>query len=180
MALLDFLGFGKAPPAGDEKKTIPADTDTIRRIVKALQSLDSDRARRIAAFAFILSRVANADMEISDEETRAMEKIVMDWGGLPEEQAVLVVQIARHQNILFGGTDNFIVTREFKDAASPEEKEELLHCLFAVSAADDSISAVEEGTISQIARELGVDHEEMIAIRSHYRDKRAVMKDLPR
>ena len=180
MTLLDFLGFSKTPSTPAAAPAAPGDTDTIRRIVKALQSLDADKARRIAAFAFILSRVANADMEISEEETREMERIVMHWGGLPEDQAVLVVQIARHQNILFGGTDNFIVTREFKNSASPQEKEELLHCLFAVSAADDSISSVEEGTISQIAGELGLSREELIAVRSQYRDKRAVMKDLPR
>jgi len=180
MTLLDFLGFGKPQTAGTPAPAAPGDTDTIRRIVKALQGLDPDKARRIAAFAFILSRVANADMEISEEETREMERIVMQWGGLPEDQAVLVVQIARHQNILFGGTDNFIVTREFKNSASLQEKEELLHCLFAVSAADDSISTVEEGAISQIAGELGLSREELVAVRSQYRDKRAVMKDLPR
>jgi len=180
MTLLDFLGFSKTRTAQTAAPAAPGDTDTIRRIVKALQSLDPDKARRIAAFAFILSRVANADMEISEEETREMERIVMQWGGLPEDQAVLVVQIARHQNILFGGTDNFIVTREFKNSASLQEKEELLHCLFAVSAADDSISSVEEGAISQIAGELGLSREELVAVRSQYRDKRAVMKDLPR
>ena len=103
----------------------------------------------------------------------------MSWAGLSEEVAVLVVEIARHQNILFGGTENFLVTRELKESATHEEKVKLLHCLFAVSAADDSISASEEGIIAQIASELGIDRAEMVAIRASYRDKRAVMKNLP-
>jgi len=180
MSLLSFLGFGSnrpEPPGPDKNEEA---VGTLRKIVSALERMEPARARHIAAFAFILSRVANADSNISDEETRAMERAVMTWASLPEEQAVLVVQIAKHQNVLFGGTDNFIVTREFNATATREEKEDLLHCLFAVSAADDSISSMEEATISQIARELGFTNQEHVSIRSAYRNKRAVLKDLPR
>ena len=178
MSLLSFLGLG-APESSDATRLrSDSDAETIRRIVRELEHLDQARARHIAAFAFILSRVAYADSHISEEESREMERIVMTWGGLPEEQAVLVVQIARHQNILFGGTDNFLVSREFKQTATTEQKEELLHCLFAVSAADDSISAHEENVVAQVARELGIAHQDQVAIRARFRDKRAVMKGL--
>ena len=180
MSILGFLGFGKTEPADSTRLSSSSDVSTIRKIVSQLEHMDPERARHVAAFAFILSRVAHADLDISAEETREMEKVVMAWGGLPEEQAVLVVQIAKHQNILFGGTENFIVTREFNKTATPDQKAELLHCLFAVSASDDSISVIEENAIAGIARELRVSREELVAIRSRYRDKRAVMKDLPR
>ena len=148
----------------------------VRRIVDELEALKPERARFIAAFAYILSRVANADREISDDETAAMERIVCELGHLPEEQAILVVQIAKSQNRLFGGTENFIVTREFKELASREQKEELLDCLFAVSAADDSISSVEEAQIRQIASELGFNHREYVEVRLGYSDKRDVLR----
>ena len=171
MSLFKLFGAEGSSPESEA-----SDTDAIRRIVSKINDMEPARARHIAAFAFILSRVANADRNISDEEVREMERIVMDWGGLPEEQAVLVVQIARNQNILFGGTDNFIVTREFAKSASRQEKIELMNCLFAVSAADNSISVVEETSIAEISRELGFSHREMIAIRSQYSDKRAVLR----
>jgi uncharacterized tellurite resistance protein B-like protein len=180
MSILGFLGFGKPEPADSARVSSSSDVGTIRKIVSQLENLDPVYARQVAAFAFILSRVAHADLEISEEEMREMERVVMVWGRLPEEQAVLVVQIAKHQNILFGGTDNFIVTRELNKTATPEQKTELLHCLFAVSASDDSISVIEENTIAKIAKELRISHEELMAILSEYRDKRAVMKDLPR
>ena len=60
--------------------------------------------------------------------------------------------------------------------ANREQKEELLHCLFAISAADESISALEEATVAQIAKELGLSHRDQVEIRSHYRDKRAVFQ----
>ena len=175
MSILDFLGLGSAvrPAAG------ASDTEAIRRITGALEAMEPQQARHLAAFAFILSRAANADLEISEEETRQMEGIVMEWGHLPEEQAVLVVQIAKSQSRLFGGTENFLVTREFKSVASKERKVELLHCLFAVTAADDSISTVEENEIWRIATEIGITHAEYVAIRSDYREKRKVLRVPP-
>ena len=44
---------------------LPGDTETVRKIVTALESMDPDRARFVAAFAFILCRVARADLHIS-------------------------------------------------------------------------------------------------------------------
>jgi uncharacterized tellurite resistance protein B-like protein len=91
---------------------------------------------------------------------------------------VLVVQIAKSQNRLFGGTENFLVTREFKQIASPGQRQELLDCVFAVSAADDTVSVAEEEEIRRIATELGFDHKEYVAARSRYSQYRAVMKGL--
>jgi len=176
MSILNFLGWHLE---GEAAAGRAPESETIRKISRALEAMETERARYLAAFAFILSRVANADLEISEEETREMERIVASWGHLPEEQAILVVQIAKTQSRLFGGTENFLVTREFRKMGSPSQKEELLHCLFAVSAADESISTVEENEIWKIADELGVTHAEYVAIRVAYRDKRAVLKTLP-
>jgi uncharacterized tellurite resistance protein B-like protein len=177
MSLWDYLGRrGAAPPQAPAAST---DVESIRRIIRSLDQLEPARARHIAAFAFVLARVARADLVITDEETAAMERLVREQTGLPEEQAVLVVEIARHQNMLFGGTDNFLVTRELKASASHEEKLALLRCLFAVSAADESISTDEEGIITQIAAELGIDREEMTRVRSEFRGKRAVFRRPP-
>ncbi|HVR97212.1 MAG TPA: TerB family tellurite resistance protein [Thermoanaerobaculia bacterium] len=175
MSILDLLGLkrgARRPEAGD--------TETVRKIVRELDALQPERARYLAAFAYLLSRAANADLEISDEETRKMERLLQDTGHLPEEQAVLAVQIAKSQSRLFGGTENFLVAREFKEIATREQCEELLHCLFAVSAADDSISSAEEAQIRQVASELGFSLAEYTAIRAGYNDKRDVLKQMRR
>ena len=99
MSILKFLGYDP-----DRMATEHESTETVRKIVAALDRLEPDRARHIAIFAYILSRVARADLVISDAETRAMEAIVMQAGGLAPEQAILVVQMAKTQAILFGGT----------------------------------------------------------------------------
>ena len=152
------------------------DTETVRRIVGQLDQLEPERARYLAAFAYVLSRVAAADLNISDVETEKMVDVLQHVGHLPEAQAILVVQIAKSQNRLFGGTENFLVTREFRDIASDGERRELLECLFGVAAADHAISGEEEAQIWQIASELGFAHSEYIQVRLAYSDKRTVLR----
>ena len=178
MSILEFLGLDKRPPPVASSETATA-TETVRKITEALDRLDPDHARYIAAFAYILSRVSHADLNISPEETRAMERIIMERGGLPEEQALLVVQMAKTQNLLFGATENFLVTREFNQMATREQKLALLDCLFAVSAADQSISTVEDSEVRQITAELRLEHADFIAARSRYRQHLAVLKKPP-
>lgn len=152
------------------------ETETVRKIARALDDLDTDRARYVATFAYILGRVAQADLDISEEETLAMERIVAERGGLPPEQAVIAVQIAKSQNRLFGGTEDFLVTREFKGIADHEQKTRLLDCLFALSAADDEISTLEDNEIGKIANELDLGREELIRARASYAAYLSVLK----
>ena len=60
----------------------PGDTDTVRRIVDELNHLDADLARYLAAFAYVLSRVAGADLHISDVETEKMVEMLQRTGHL--------------------------------------------------------------------------------------------------
>lgn len=154
-----------------------AETDTVRKIVHRLDQMPPDQARYIAAFSYILSRVARADMNISEVETAEMERRVMSVGQLPEDQAVLVVQIAKTQATLFGGTENFLVTREFDLMATREQKLALLRCLFAVAAADNEISTVEDREIRLINDELNLTHMDFINARLEFKQYLSVLKD---
>ena len=170
MSLLDLLRSRAAQP------TAAGDTDTVRRIVGELDKLEAARARYLAAFAYVLSRVAGADLDISDVETAEMVRLVERVGHLPEAQAIVVVEIAKSQNRMFGGTENFLVTREFREIATDEQRRELLECVFAVAAADQAITGEEEAQIWQIAAELGFRHEEYVQVRLKYSDKRTVFR----
>jgi uncharacterized tellurite resistance protein B-like protein len=118
MSILKFLGF-----AGNlDQASHSGETETVRKIVQKLDSLPEEQARYIAAFAYLLSRVARADMHVSPEETAAMERIVVKESGLTEELAPVVVQMAKSQNLLFGSTENYLVTREFERMATREQK----------------------------------------------------------
>jgi uncharacterized tellurite resistance protein B-like protein len=182
MRIVEFLnalkrGLENGHDRGGSGRLSRDETETVRKIVQQLDNLEPERARFIAAFAYILSRVARADMNISDAETKEMEHQVIRLSSLPEEQAVLVVQIAKTQATLFGGTENFLVTQEFKEMANEEQRLALLDCLFAVAAADKVISAVEEREIRLINDELQLTHDQFIAARFKFREYLTVLKD---
>jgi uncharacterized tellurite resistance protein B-like protein len=166
-SLLGFLGLERpAPDAGD----------VIRRIAGELERLDPAHARYVAAFAFVLSRVAGADHEITADETAEMERLVREKAALAPDQATLVVEIARTQQRLFGGTDDFLVTRELAGLASYEQKLAIVDCLFAVAAADKSVRVTETNEIATIAKQLRVDPADVRKLRHKYSEHLAARK----
>jgi len=152
------------------------ETDTVRKIVNELDDLEPQRARYIACFAYLLSRVAHADLDISDEETEAMEQIVLERGNLPEAHAIIVVQMAKSRAVMFGATEDFLVAREFNEVADKEQKLALLDCLFAISASHEGISSIEDAEIGKIANELKLSRNEVASLRSAYQDHLNVLK----
>ena len=178
MGILDLI-LGKGTDGslrmGEVDRSSP-ETETVRKIVDELDDLEPQRARYIACFAYLLSRVAHADLDISDEETEAMERIVAERGQLPEAHVLIVVQMAKTRAKIFGATEDFLVAREFNEVADKEQKLALVDCLFAVSAAHEGISSVEDAEIGKIANELKLSRDEVASLRSAYKDHLNVLK----
>jgi uncharacterized tellurite resistance protein B-like protein len=145
------------------------DHGPLRELLAALERLEPSRARHLARFAYLLGRIAHADRHVSPEETQAMESLVREHGGLSAEQALLVVSLAKNSNLLFGGTADFEVAREFAESASYEEKVSLARCLFAVAAADAAISMAEEAEIHRVVNQLKVLPADLTRLRVEYR-----------
>ena len=169
MSWRSWLGIGGGERGG------AGETETVRRIAARLDGLPQERARELAAFAYVLARVAQADLSIAAAESAEMERRVREHGGLPAAEAALAVEIAKTRARLFGGTENYVVTREFRRIATEAQRVRLLECAYAVAAADGSISAVESSECARIAEELGFTREEALAVRSAFRDKLAVL-----
>ena len=177
MSILKLLGLsGDTSYSSTNEQS--DDGKSIRHIAKELDELPDDQALRLAAFAYVLGRVAHADSHFSESETQKMQDVVQLLGHIPESQAVILVEIAKHQVRLFGGTENFSVSRRFRELSTPEQRIELLECVFAVSAADDSITVVEEGQARQISKELRLTHKEFIQARSAYVGHLEALKEL--
>jgi uncharacterized tellurite resistance protein B-like protein len=161
-------GAGATDAAGD--------TETVRRIAARLETLPPERRAFVASFAYVLVRVAQADLRIEESESRTMERVVAETSGLGPAETALVVEIAKSQAHLSGGTDNYTVTREFRRVSTPEQRLALLDCLHAVAAADDTITTLESTEIAAVAEELGLTQADIAAIRTRYRDKLGVLK----
>jgi uncharacterized tellurite resistance protein B-like protein len=175
-----FLGGAGVPGDSVDPGMTERDTETVRRIARELDALPVERARFLAAFAYILTRAAAADLSISPEEVHAIERLVAEHGGLPEAQAILVAQIARNQSLLYGGTEDYLVTRQFRELSSEADRLALLRCCYLVGAADDTISAAESDLLQQIAKELDLDRDAVNVIRTEFAPKLAAIQAMLR
>jgi uncharacterized tellurite resistance protein B-like protein len=162
--LKKFLGLGDSKASGGE-----GDTATVRRIASELERLPPAKAKYLAAFAYVLARVAHADLEIDDDETREMQCIATRLADLSDAEAALVVEIAKNQARLLGETENYVVTREFRNIATAAQRGQLLQCLFAVAAADGTISSVESAELAAIGEELGFTRPEIMGTRAAWK-----------
>jgi len=170
MVMRRLLGLGSDTKDNAAAPTGHTETETVRRIVSELGQVEPDRRRYLAGFAYVLSRAAHADLSITDEETGLMERIVVEIGKLPEAQAILVVEIAKHQSELYGGTEDYLVTREFAAKATDEQRRAAVESCFAVVAADHQITSTEYAELTQIADEMGLTRPELNVIRNEYKE----------
>jgi uncharacterized tellurite resistance protein B-like protein len=173
MSFMRFLGNRSADPANAgfaAPVDATAETEAVRHIVARLEALPPEQARLLAGMAYVLARAAYADMDISDAETAAMEA-ELAGSGLDPAQAVLVVEMAKLQEKTGGGTSDYLVTREFREHSTPEQRIALLRACYHVAAADESITSMENSTLVEIASELDLSHEDAAAVRADFADK---------
>ena len=172
-----FGGRDKPQPAVDAPATPPVnETESIRRIAAQIEALPQEQRRFVAGYAYVLARVAHADLDTSGVELAYMERAVVEVGHLSEAQSVLVVEMARNMSDLYGATDDYVVTRDFATIASREQREDILRTAFALGAADDSISAEEVAELNEIGKELGFRADEVDIVRNEFRDQLAAIQ----
>ena len=167
-ALRELLGIPERPDAHEPQ--------ALRRIAAQLDGLEAQQARYLAAFAYVLARVARADLEVSGAERERIAELLSLHSGFDASRAALVAELAGALQAERGGTDNYVVTRRFRELSTREQRIELLDALFAVAAADQSISETESTEIVKIGAELGFAREEIAALRSRFRAQLAVLR----
>ncbi|MFP6639082.1 MAG: TerB family tellurite resistance protein, partial [Myxococcota bacterium] len=166
-SLLRFLGKGEPARPQD------AAGEALTGIASELDELEPDRARFFAAFAYLLARIAGADLRVQDDEVAAMEQALQDIAGISAPESRLSLKIARTAMEDLGASHNYLVAREFGQSSGPEERLALLRCLYTVAAADGVITGDEAAEIFSIAEEIGLARSEVIALRSEFKDKLA-------
>src|SRR6185436_3991087 len=162
-----------AAPAAPAGSTTSGDTATVRRIVAKLEAMPPEQARLLAAAAYTLARAANADLEISEDETAAIERELQEGEHIDEPTAVMVTEMAKLQAKTVGGTEDYVVTREFKSISTPELRLRVLRACFAISAEETSV-------LNQIAEELDIDDAALNAIRADYHEQLSAVQTLRR
>jgi len=156
------------------------ETATVRRIVARLERMPAEQARLVASAAYTLARAAHADLEISDDETAAIERELQAHGWLDEPTAVLVTEMAKLQARTVGGTEDYVVTREFAALATESQRIDVLRACFVVGAANGSISAEESAAVNQIANELALDADVVSKIRAEFHERLSSVQEVRR
>ncbi len=171
-AALETASLDAAAAAGD--------TATVRRIVARLERLPAERARFVASAAYTLARAAHADLDISEAETEVIERELQAHGSLDEPTAVLVAEMAKIQARTVGGTEDYVVTREFTALATEQQRIDVLRACFAVGAASGTISAEETAVLNQIAKELTLDNDALNAVRAEFHERLSAVQAVRR
>jgi uncharacterized tellurite resistance protein B-like protein len=109
---------------------------------------------------------------ITDEEVVLMERTLVERTGISAGRHV--VEISRQQARLFGSTEDYLVTREFKRVSTPEQRLGVIRACFQVAAANDEISSPESAVLNQIATELEIDPADFDAVRTEHREQSVV------
>jgi tellurite resistance protein len=160
--------------------TTAGETATVRRIVARLEEMPPERARLVASAAYTLARAAHADLKISPEESAIIEQELQTHGELDEPTAVLVAEMAKLQANTVGGTEDYVVTREFTNLATEQQRMDVLRACFVVGAASGEISAEESAALNQIASELNLDTDVVSAIRAEFHERLSSVKEVRR
>ncbi len=169
-----------AAPAASPTAQRAGDTATVRRIVAKLEAMPPEQARLLAAAAYTLARAANADLDISEDETAVIERELQEGEHIDEATAVMVTEMAKLQAKTVGGTEDYVVTREFKAISSPELRLRVLRACFAISAANGTISAEETAVLNQIAEELDIEDAALNAIKADYHEQLSSVQTIRR
>ena len=153
------------PVSGSQSDQQPPLADRIRSAAAQLQSLPAAEMEILEALAFVLSRVADADQRITDDEVRRMELALADHSRLSAPQAVLAVEIARHRKRLADAGRAYRESRSLRAALDAGQRARLLGLLFEVAAADGEITDCEAAEIVQLAVEMGFTRDHLAAFR---------------
>ena len=68
------------------------------------------------------------------------------------------------------------IDADVRELSTQQDREALLRCCYIVGAADDTITSTESDLLQQLAKELDLDRDVVIAIRNEFAPKLAAIK----
>ena len=88
--------------------------------------------------------------------------------------------MAKLQSRTVGGTEDYVVTREFRNLASEAQRLDILRACYAISAANGTISAEENVVVNEIARELDLDPAAVNRVRADFHEQMSAVQEVRR
>jgi len=172
MSLLGFLGLDNRR-AGEGSAP-----ESLEAIAARLEGLPADEARFAAAFAYLLARIAGSDLRIDEEERREMARHLTTFAGIDSERASLLSETAVQAARTYSASDDHLVARAFREMSDRSDRLRLVRCLYAVAAADQTISTREDNAIFDVATSIQVERDDVVAIRAEFRSHLGTLRAL--
>jgi uncharacterized tellurite resistance protein B-like protein len=133
-----------------------------RRLESGDTDLDiqEDRLRKLCLAGGLMARVANVDLEVTDDEAAAIsESLIAGWD-INQEEATFVTEVAVSE--ISPDMDYYRLSRGFFNATTIEERIQFVKVLFSVADADGFVSSEEIEEIRTIANGLHLTHKQFI------------------
>jgi uncharacterized tellurite resistance protein B-like protein len=123
--------------------------------------IPAEEARKLALAGGILATLARIEAGVAESERAKIVAALAQGWGLSPERAELVAEAAISESA--ASLDDYTLTYEFAQRTTVEERERFLEALFAVAAADGTISSEESAAISRITNSIRLEQRHFIA-----------------
>lgn len=123
--------------------------------------LPEDKLRKLCFASGLLARISAVDEQISDNEKKAISKILSEQWSLTRGQAEAVTRVSCKRAVR--GLDNFRLSRGFFETTDITERRAFLAALFRIANACGKTSYDETEEIRKIANALKLSHQDFIA-----------------
>lgn len=139
---------------------------------KTSLDIDEDRLRKLSLAGGLMARVAHVDLEVSDDEYKAIASSLIDEWGISTDEAAYVTEVAVSE--IGPDMDYYRLAREFFTSTDREERAKFLNILFSIANADGFVSNEETEEIRAISNSLRLTHRQFIdAKKTIPKDQRA-------
>ena len=171
MDLGKLLGFGGAERARSDMGALFEGMQAI------LEGYSEEEVKLMAGTAGLLGNVAYADHEISEAEITHIRKVLDEQLSLGAEQVTAVLEMLVKYRVQLFTVENHHYARMVNAVTDKGRRRKLLRLLFALAAADHSISAEEDTVMRLVANALKLTHNDFVTIRAEFREHRDIFKD---
>jgi uncharacterized tellurite resistance protein B-like protein len=115
-------------------------------------------------FGGLLAYVASLNQPISDTQMNLLKKHLKETAGFDGEGVALIESVIREAKDL----DRSRLAREFYEKSRPEQRLQLIDCLFDIAGADNDLTYSEVEEVRAIASGLKLSHSEFIDAKTKY------------
>ena len=142
-----------------------------RKLEREQLSLEThpDELAYAALFGGLLAHVASVHRPLGEKELTTLGSHLKGLANFDREAIELILSVI--QDSAASGLDRFRLTRRFFEKSHPEQRRQLLDCLFDIAGSDTDLHNSEVEEVRAIAYALKLSHREFINAKMRYLEK---------